>query len=53
MGHVIASIHEKRDAFRKILRPVAGRAEARYATKLSLRMKEAGKRKAKPAIEDE
>jgi CPA2 family monovalent cation:H+ antiporter-2 len=52
MGHVIASIHEKRDEFRKILRPVAGRAEARYATKLSLRTKEAAKRKPKPA-EDE
>jgi CPA2 family monovalent cation:H+ antiporter-2 len=39
MGHVIASIHEKRDEFRKMLQPVATRAEARHATKLSLRAK--------------
>jgi len=53
MGHVIASIHEKRDEFRELLRPVAVRAEARNATKLSLRMKDAGKRKAKAADEEE
>jgi CPA2 family monovalent cation:H+ antiporter-2 len=52
MGHVIASIHEKRDEFRETLRPVAGRAEARYATKLSLRTREQGKRKTKPAEEE-
>lgn len=47
LGHVIASVHEKRDEFRKILRPVADRAESRNTTKLNLRMKEAGKRPAK------
>lgn len=52
MGHVIASIHEKRDEFRKLLRPVAARAQARNATKLSLRMKEAGKRKTKAGADD-
>ena len=35
MGKVIASIHEKRDEFRKLLQPVAGRAEARRAIKMS------------------
>ena len=40
MGKVIASIHEKRDAYRKLLQPVAGRAEARRAIKMSMRVKE-------------
>jgi len=31
MGKVIASIHEKRDEFRKLLQPVAGRAKAERA----------------------
>jgi monovalent cation:H+ antiporter-2, CPA2 family len=44
MGKVIASIHEKRDEFRKILQPIAGRAEARQAIKMSLRVKEMNKR---------
>jgi CPA2 family monovalent cation:H+ antiporter-2 len=52
MGHVIASVHEKRDEFRKILQPVAGRAEERLAIKMSLRMKEMAKRRAKPAAEE-
>jgi len=52
MGLVIASIHEKRDEFRKILQPVAGRAEERRAIKMSLRMKEMAKRKAKPAADE-
>jgi CPA2 family monovalent cation:H+ antiporter-2 len=39
MGYVIASIHEKRDEYRRILQPVADKAEARHALKLSLRMK--------------
>jgi monovalent cation:H+ antiporter-2, CPA2 family len=44
MGKVIASIHEKRDEFRQILQPIAGRAEARHAIKMSLRVKEMNKR---------
>jgi K+:H+ antiporter len=44
MGKVIASIHEKRDEFRQILQPIAGRAEARQAIKMSLRVKEMNKR---------
>ncbi len=40
MGKVIASIHEKRDEFRKMLQPVAGRAEERRAIKMSMRVKE-------------
>lgn len=47
MGKVIASIHEKRDGFRKILQPIAGRAEARNAIKMSLRMKEINKQKSR------
>ncbi|MGH6795608.1 MAG: NAD-binding protein, partial [Methylocella sp.] len=47
MGKVIASIHAKRDEFRTILQPVAGRAEARQAIKMSLRVKEMNKRRAK------
>jgi CPA2 family monovalent cation:H+ antiporter-2 len=53
MGLVIASIHEKRDEFRKILQPVALRAEARRARKLSLRMKEMSKRRPKSVADDE
>ncbi|MGA9215191.1 MAG: cation:proton antiporter [Methylocella sp.] len=52
MGKVIASIHEKRDEFRKILQPIAGRAEARRAIKMSLRVKEMNKRQQKPKPED-
>ncbi|WP_036257385.1 cation:proton antiporter [Methylocapsa aurea] len=52
MGLVIASIHEKRDEFRKILQPVAGRAEERRAIKMSLRVKEMNKRRAKSAAEE-
>jgi CPA2 family monovalent cation:H+ antiporter-2 len=47
MGKVIASIHEKRDEFRKLLQPVAGRAKAEHAIKMSLRMKEMNKRQLK------
>lgn len=53
MGLVIASIHEKRDEFRKILQPMAFRAEERRAVKLSLRVKELSKRKPKSAADDE
>ena len=44
MGLVIASIHEKRDEYRKVLQPVAGRAEERRAIKMSLRVKDMRKR---------
>jgi CPA2 family monovalent cation:H+ antiporter-2 len=40
MGKVIASIHEKRDEFRKILQPIAGRADAKQAIKMSLHSKQ-------------
>jgi CPA2 family monovalent cation:H+ antiporter-2 len=40
MGKVIASIHEKRDEFRKILQPAGSKAEARHALRMSLGMKE-------------
>ena len=52
MGKVIASIHEKRDEFRKILQPIAGRAEARHAKKMSLRMREMNKRQPKSKTEE-
>ncbi len=52
MGKVIASIHEKRDEFRKILQPIAGRAEARQVMKMSLRMKEMNKRRQKSKPEE-
>jgi monovalent cation:H+ antiporter-2, CPA2 family len=48
MGKVIASIHEKRDEFRKILQPMGSSAEARQAVKVSLRVKGIGKRQPKP-----
>ena len=44
MGLVIASIHEKRDGFRKMLQPVAGAAEERRAIKMSLRLKDMNRR---------
>jgi CPA2 family monovalent cation:H+ antiporter-2 len=44
MGLVIASIHEKRDAFRKILQPVTARAKEKRALRLSLRIKHLQKR---------
>jgi monovalent cation:H+ antiporter-2, CPA2 family len=44
MGKVIASIHEKRDEFRKVLQPAGSNAEARHALKISLGLKEMRKR---------
>ena len=44
MGLVIASIHEKRDEYRKMLQPVAGAAEERRAIKMSLRVKDMNRR---------
>jgi monovalent cation:H+ antiporter-2, CPA2 family len=52
MGKVIASIHEKRDEFRKILQPIAGRADARQAIKMSLRLKQMNKRQPKSKTEE-
>ncbi|MGQ0443652.1 MAG: cation:proton antiporter domain-containing protein [Beijerinckiaceae bacterium] len=52
MGKVIASIHAKRDEFRKILQPSAGRGEARHALKMSLRVKEMNKRLPRPESEE-
>ena len=44
MGLVIASIHEKRDEYRKMLQPVAGLAEQRRAIKMSMRVKDMNRR---------
>jgi CPA2 family monovalent cation:H+ antiporter-2 len=45
MGHVIASIHERRDEFRRLLLPVAGApTRHRRAVRMSTRMKDAAKR---------
>ncbi|HMF06980.1 MAG TPA: potassium transporter TrkA, partial [Methylocella sp.] len=44
MGKVIASIHEKRDEFRKILQPVDNNAREARAIKMSQRMKDITKR---------
>lgn len=44
MGHVIASIHEKRDEFRKMLQPVTARAKEKRAVRLSNRVKDMNKR---------
>ncbi len=52
MGKVIASIHEKRDEFKKILQPIAGRADARHVIKMSIRMKEMNKRPPKSKTEE-
>jgi CPA2 family monovalent cation:H+ antiporter-2 len=52
MGYVIASIHEKRDEFRKLLQPTAEEARRRYDDRASTKMKELKKRRAgKPASE--
>lgn len=48
MGKVIASIHEKRDEYRKVLQPAGNRAEARHAIKMSHRVKEIGNRRPQP-----
>jgi CPA2 family monovalent cation:H+ antiporter-2 len=37
MGYVIASIHAKRESFRKMLQPAGGAADKRHALKLSVR----------------
>ena len=52
MGKVIASIHEKRDEFRKLLQPAGERADARHAIKMSLRMKEMNRRQPKSKLEE-
>lgn len=48
MGKAIASIHEKRDEFRRILQPAGSKAEARHAFKASLRRKELRLHQPKP-----
>jgi CPA2 family monovalent cation:H+ antiporter-2 len=45
MGYVIASIHEKRDEFRKILRPAGPDASPRHAMRISTRVKDMSKPK--------
>jgi CPA2 family monovalent cation:H+ antiporter-2 len=52
MGKVIASIHGKRDEFRKILQPIAGRADTKQAIKMSLRLKQMNKRQPKFKAEE-
>jgi monovalent cation:H+ antiporter-2, CPA2 family len=52
MGKVIASIHEKRDEFRKILQPAGSSAERRQALKKSLRVKGIRKPPPKPIAEE-
>jgi K+:H+ antiporter len=51
MGKVIASIHEKRDEYRKLLQPAEGRTKARRALRTSRRVKEMSKRQPKPKTE--
>lgn len=41
MGHVIASIHEKRDEFRRLLQPISSKGVARHAIKTSARSRKA------------
>ena len=45
MGYVIASIHEKRDEFRKLLRPTSPADNPRHAIKMSTRVKDMNKPK--------
>jgi CPA2 family monovalent cation:H+ antiporter-2 len=52
MGKAIASIHEKRDEFRKILQPAGSKAEARHVFKMSLRRKEMRLHQPKPKTEE-
>jgi CPA2 family monovalent cation:H+ antiporter-2 len=52
MGKVIASIHEKREEFRKNLQPTGSPAETRQAIKMSLRMKQMNKRQPKFKMEE-
>ena len=51
MGYVIASIHEKRDEFRKLLQPPEGEYSERRAIKLSKRVKAAAAQKKSPPPE--
>jgi CPA2 family monovalent cation:H+ antiporter-2 len=44
MGLVIASIHEKRDEFRKVLQPVTARAKEKRAIRVSSRVKDMARR---------
>lgn len=50
MGYVIASIHEKRDEFRKLLQPTGDEARRKQADRASIRLLEMKKRRGpKPA----
>ncbi|MBY6243552.1 cation:proton antiporter [Methylosinus sp. Sm6] len=46
MGYVIASIHEKRDEFRKLLQPTGEEARRKHADRASVKLKEMKKRRA-------
>jgi CPA2 family monovalent cation:H+ antiporter-2 len=46
MGYVIASIHEKRDEFRKLLQPTGEEARRKHAARASVKLKELKKRRA-------
>jgi CPA2 family monovalent cation:H+ antiporter-2 len=48
MGYVIASIHEKRDEFRKLLQPHGEEARRKHADRASVKLKEMKKRRAGP-----
>ncbi|MCI0467056.1 MAG: cation:proton antiporter [Beijerinckiaceae bacterium] len=52
MGKVIASIHEKRDEFRKILQPVAASASTGRGARKPLRIREPGRRQPSLNAED-
>ncbi|ATQ69004.1 MULTISPECIES: cation:proton antiporter domain-containing protein [Methylosinus] len=45
MGYVIASIHEKRDEFRKLLQPTGEEARRKHAARASVKLKEMKKRR--------
>ena len=44
MGLVIASVHGKRDEFRRVLQPVAGKNEERRASRMSMRVRDINRR---------
>jgi CPA2 family monovalent cation:H+ antiporter-2 len=48
MGYVIASIHEKRDEFRKLLQPTREDARRKHADRASVKLKEMKKRRTSP-----
>jgi CPA2 family monovalent cation:H+ antiporter-2 len=48
MGYVIASIHEKRDEFRKLLQPTGEEVRRKHADRASVKLRELKKRRAAP-----